>query len=105
MENHRDMESIIGKMAVSLKVILRTDSEMEREYGKRHKVNLIPMMESICMIKNMEKEYSHGPMAVFLKALIKMITDKAMGKCSGSMALYLKDNGSMDSNLVKVTTF
>ena len=66
---------------------------MEKEFGKNLKEFLTLIKVNILMIKNTDTVFSPGQTVVLTKEIIRMISDKVMDRCFGSMVLFIKVNG------------
>ena len=77
MESQKDMEFIIGLMVVHMKDILKMVLRMEKENGKKCKMEVLnqvtSMREIIEMIKKTAKEYLFGEIKLFIKGNMLMI--------------------------------
>jgi hypothetical protein len=45
------------------------------------------------MIKNMDMEYLHGQVEIYIKDNIRMMLEMDMEKCIGLMEVIIKENG------------
>ena len=54
----------------------------------------------INLIKNMEKEFLLGQVAIYTRAIISKMRDMAMDKCFGPMVACTKESGQKVSNMV-----
>ena len=68
------LELIIGKMDLSIEVILSKDSEMGMECGPTHNRNNITKVTT-CSIENRDTEYTTGEMATSTKAISSKTRD------------------------------
>lgn len=59
------------------------------------------MMENIKMIRNMEKEYSHGQVVIYTKVIMLKMNVMVMDKCYGQMEVCMKENGKKEYSMVQ----
>jgi len=72
-ESQMVMVNIIGVMEVTLKEILKRDSEMVMECGKNVQEIAINMKENILKIKSMDMESLVGQVEIFIREIILKI--------------------------------
>lgn len=73
------------------------------EYGENIKITSIQidMKDNMHMIKNMEKDNSHGCLVIYIKEVINWMKEMGMGRCILSMAQSTKVTGHVEYNVVK----
>jgi len=100
MANLITMDNISGATAASTWDSSRTDSNTEKENGRKHRTlsYAIITRASTLWIRKMDTECFHGKVATSTKATIKMTRETAMGKCSGLMVPCTREFGSKESS-------
>lgn len=101
-ENLQDTENIIGLMVAFSRETLRMDYVMAMVYGKEDLDNLINMKVFMQTIRSVGMVSSLGPVGMFTKATILMMSDMDLGKCTGVMEVVTKVTGKKEFNMEKV---
>ncbi len=81
-----------------IREILGMDWGMAKESGKRDKLNIM-----VVIVKDWNRAMDNFTFRVvtFIKATLSKIKNKDMDKCSGLMAVFIRDNGKMEPKMVK----
>ena len=72
------------------------------EFGKKEQEIVINIKDHIKMIKKMVMEYLHGQLGIFIRVIMNKIIEISMVRCFGVMVHFIKENGKMESNMVRV---
>lgn len=59
------------------------------------------MMESTSKIRRMDMEYSIGKVVIYIRAIIKMMKEMDMEKCTGLMDHVIRDSGNKGFSMGK----
>lgn len=76
---------------------------MARDSGKKVQEIATNTKETTRTTKNGDTVNSHGKVATSTRAIMKETYVVDMERCTGSMAVFTKENGSMECSMVKVT--
>ena len=101
-ENLQDLDSIIGQMEAISKEHLRMASEMDRAFGRKQQEIATNMRDSTKMIKKQDTAYLRGVMEMFIRETTRTIWGTGMERCTGMMAVFIREIGWMEPRMVKV---
>ena len=71
--NFMDLDSIIGKMEVIIRVSSKKVLGADMGYGKRTRAKAISMKDSLLIIKKKDMVFIHGDVVISTKAITKII--------------------------------
>lgn len=101
MENLLGLGNITGLMEAILKVYLKMVYVMGKVSGREDLEIVISMKGNMLTIRSLAMVFSLGQLVMFIKAIMKMIQEMDMAKCTGVMEVIIKANGKMEFNMVK----
>lgn len=78
MDTHKDMESILGQMEASLKVIFSKENVVAMEFGKQEKTILNLIKDIFIQMQKQDMEFILGKMDGATEEILRMILDTDM---------------------------
>lgn len=103
MESFMVLESSFGKTVVFTKESFDRAKSMGMECGKKETATK-NMKASLRKIENKDMEYTLGPTETSIKEITMLTSDTVLDKCTGTIALFIRDPG-LSTNLMEKELF